>query len=833
MEFYLPITINNRRLHVCHLKEQPDKPLFSFIINNEEDTPPVFAINADDIKLISTDGYDYNVELSSLQPNIEYKENDIDSLPTYYVNIENKKKDSTKNGLSVCGTFSSPEKHFCVKIDNTVMPKERTTFVVVVRSKVKKEKGKIIESTYSFSYAFKIHLCNKNDLIEAAMDFGSEASQVRVRADGTNMLLVDAFEKFHTQYDSNYWTQYWKEANIEKENQIKEYWQDDLEPDLYKSVFFIHTKPKKTEKEEIPNKNVDNTFIKALVPKNVSSDKLEDLIILPNLKLMELLSSSYWKGQVDFGDEGNPFDGKKILNLSSPKANDGILSMVLNNFLHCILKTNYSKTKSKQFLRFILLMPNVYYQKKVYTIIKNIYEDFEKIKLQDVEYEQYAGIEVQMISESDAAFVGAINDTQYFTQQNAAGECFLIIDAGKGTTDFSILKQHESRSKFDSIYKTGIPASGQYLTYAFYEAAKDFFNSNGISLKDFVKKAKKERASLLKFMDTLEQFKTADYENFRHNSEVQITDDAKASLKNLNDITTFLNKTLIEKKCHIPNTKEKVKKQIDSLVQKIEESITAGIKQEKNCKQFKQVLLTGRGFLFSPFQEAVKTMLLEKNWVSKKTDIHSYSKDSKGRAKILCLDGAFATGGNGNEGGKTANEVEINDNSELIGRPYCFVNVGTKNPIKKIQAFFHQKKMSYNRGNYLDKDFFYNGIRGISGTNIDIMFGGRKLKNDENENDFIERIIYFTGKELIVQYKNKKISKIDEKPNSNGYYVDEMVKQTLFPFYSEYPESFENENITKPVFNENNGEDETNKTEVPIIMPPSTTDSTHKNTQIN
>jgi preprotein translocase subunit Sss1 len=245
MKYFLPITINKRRLHVCHLEEQTNErkaePTFSFIINNKGNDLPVFSIDADDVELISTEGYlttegrSNNIKLLEMNACIAFEENEIESLPTYKIIIANDITNNTENkGLVSKGTFNNKEKHFHVYIDKTVMAAMSIeSFVVVICYKADNEE---------YSYAFKIHLCGDDNLIEAAMDFGSEASQIRLNDCNANMGLIKEFRKLHKQYEHK-----------------DEFWQGNLNDKLYKSIFFLHRTPDKTEYAEIPNKNKDKT----------------------------------------------------------------------------------------------------------------------------------------------------------------------------------------------------------------------------------------------------------------------------------------------------------------------------------------------------------------------------------------------------------------------------------------------------------------------------------------------------------------------------------------------------------------------------------------------
>jgi len=506
------------------------------------------------------------------------------------------------------------------------------------------------------------------------------------------------------------------------------------------------------------------THIITLLPKDIDQNSYKDLEILPNMKLIELLdfNNSLFDFDITFND-GNPYNDYEtyVTPFADKQTREGTLRLILSSFLYCLLENkiieNYNvPERHKRFLRLIVLMPNVYYQKKIYSIIKNLYNDFNKI-IKNQRYAQYGGIEIQMISESDAAFVGTKKDPS-IPRIDASNGYFLVIDAGKGTTDFSILKQYSNFSKFDSVYRAGIPTSGHLLTYAFYEAIRDYLNSKGITLNDKLLGA--ERATLLKFMECLETFKIyhSDIEN-NENNEINFNLDKKSSL---DDIISFLNDNLIKNRIRIPNSKEKVEKKIEELTDEIEKAIEYGVKACPGFKNFEQVLLTGRGFLFDKFKEAVEDMLSKKGWVNDKQLVVSYSSD---RAKYICLEGAFSSG----------RKVEINKNSELIGRPIiqrledkkkCWINKILKS------------KRIVNNSDELDTEFFYEGVRGITQQNLSVRIGGKEVDKFFEDQD--EKRLYFIGDGFIFQTKYG-IENIEE--DYLNLQLTPLVMQTLFPFF--------------------------------------------------
>jgi|GEM_PF-4834703 len=853
MKYFLPITINGRRLHICNLEEQTadykPKPTFSFIINNGGNHLQVLSVNTNDAKLISTDGYANDVELSNLYTSIEFVENEVDNLPTFYVNIVKGKEHKYElNGLVPNGSFTNKDNHFHIDIDKTVMTSKTDSFVVVLGYKAN---GK------EYSYAFKIHLCAQDNLLEAAMDFGSEASQILIKSDGTNMRLIKEFHKFHDQYKNK-----------------TEFWQGNLDDKFYKSIFFLHKNPDKTEYAEPPNKNKNKTHIQTLLPKDLNADEFKDLEILPNMKLIELLdlsNQSTFDFEITFKD-GSPHDNTNSTSFANKKTREGTLRLILSNFLYCILENKIIQNYNgrKRFLRLVILMPNVYYQKKVYSIIKDLYNDFNKI-ITNQKYSQYGGIEIQMISESDAAFVGTKKD-QSVQRIDASNGYFLVIDAGKGTTDFSILKQYPNFSKFDSVYRAGIPASGHILTYAFYEAIRDYLNSQGITLNDKLLEA--SRVTLLKFMLCVEEFKI----HFETSQNKEISKKLELrSYDNLEQIIVFL-QTLIDDKTRIPNSEIKVEQKINELVGKIKEAIGYGVKSFSGYQKFEQVLLTGRGFLFEKFKSAVKKMLIKEQWIENDKLIFSYSSD---RAKSICLTGAFST----------TNEIEINKNSELIGRPiiqrrkdakanwfigtvagnrilmitmlsiallllfliikHYFSELGSslineidvklltlvllipilvgflpkkiwlsrviKNLSKSVNNCIDYLRSVFNKSDEnLDTEFFYNGLK----TNLQnplMRVGGKEAT--PNLLDYEEKRLYFIGDGFVFQTKNGIIKFEEDYLNSE---LSPLVMQTLFPFFKgSIPEK---ETIT--TIDKQTDRTESTEEKLETITPPAEHDST-------
>lgn len=734
-DFYLPIEINNRRWHMCHLKQDGNNDdsiaKFSFIIDKNSNTLFEIPCNA---KFVCSGGYDYDIQIETFRLKnyrIVY-ENDC-----YYVDFikENNTGISEKvcDGISISKNVNRINNPLTVKVDPDKIQKH--TFNIGIR---------LIDKLI-YSYVFQIHLCNKhsNNYTEAAIDFGSEASQVSYKRGTDNkdiqIPLISYFKKFYPDYFD-----------------IEEFWQGREYDLFFKSIFFVYTGTREKgiafQYDDPPFRYNEESFIQVLKPKIGAPRDYLNLYTLPNLKIVECIANRQDQAIPVYLSEERPFE--LTSNEASIYQEDIIkssLRIILNHIIYAILKQIVSTRIPDQFLHITLLMPNVYPQHKVYTLITNLYKDFYEIIKQE-SYSSIKGIEIQMISESDAAFLGAKrNRAREWKIPNRTNAHYLIIDSGKGTTDFSILKQCKNHTNFDSIYRTGIPASGHVLTYAFFEALEDFLKQQGnLLLHNLVKTA--SRTAILDFMEKLEYMKQNynDYNEMSNEEVENIDNNIFSSIKSLDDVNTFLENNFAQKL--IPSTRVKVNNKIEKLLKAIREEI-----DKSGVNQFENVVFTGRGFRFAPFRKKTEEMLISANKIDTATKI-VYKDDNS--TKTICMDGAFVV-----------NHSRINQNSELIGLP--LIEVDDKNEMRRMKAWSLDNTVN---------NFFVNGIRiNRKFKNFTIRLGGRSshiLNNDTKSDCFF----YFVGNGFITQYKDKEAESFDETYETQNE-IDTFVRQSLFPFY--------------------------------------------------
>lgn len=767
--YYLPIKINNRRIHICRLaKEEENRTVFGFIISQVENCAQLqlLSIESNNAKLLSSYGYSKNVPLSHLAKSLSFDE-ESRKLTIHF----DKKQSLVAPPDESAGPFVIKRRpYFTVLIDNSLMEYNQW-----------KDIDFTIELIYDgFSYTFKIYYCAPESLKEAALDFGSEASQVRVSGINTNIRLVNLFKEI-------------------TKNPANDFWQGIPDDPFFKSMFFVNKNPQRPIcAADIPNRKGQSTFVQALVPKTAN---LSNLLILPNLKLLDMLTNDNRKNvmaqQIHFdGQYEDDIIANRITqtsSLSDDSVRKLVLEIVLDNFLHCVLKSIYVSNSISFFVRMIILMPNVYPQSKVYQVVEGLYDGFEKMKST---YPYCKGFEVQVLSESDASFLGARNTETWTIDgggteklENKGNGYFFIIDAGKGTTDFSIMKQQaDNDSLFDSVIRGGIPISGHYITYAFYEAVCEWLNSKRIPLNKLLKDAfENNRKALCDFVDLLDEFKKkygkldGDVGNLSVNMGKWDLDAVNEELK----------KQMGKK---LPGIESKVNSYVDTIVKNIENEIAPFF--ESNGRRFTQVMFTGRGFLFKPLRDAMEQMLKDNGWMKKNANCLWRGGD---QAKSVCMEGAFSVG----------KAASVNENTDLVGYPILR---------RKRTNRFLSKLYAWIDNNNVDSNFFYNGLT-INQRQPVIRIGmdNYNLHTDGGE----EKRLYFVGDDFIVQGKNE-VSQLSRRVRATG---SAGVGQSLFPFYEGSIPTTDN----LPTQETTNPKSDNKPSETPLPFPSTSSPSTSQN----
>ncbi len=788
---HLPIKIgNNRRMHVLQLTptESCESEHITYLVNKGSIVPLLFSID-NVAKLFSATVNLTNVVLNTMSLSVVQEQNNNQDQTVFNVWLCNHPT-RAKHNLVLLPTKADKQ--------NSLQGDKRT-----LRFNTNNNHNKHIkivfhielgELIYTDTLSFYIYDQTKHEYCSAAVDFGSDSSQVRTsdlgcegasatKEDNSNISLVDAFEGIAGQYKTENKNTYVQGKNGEQ---------------LYKSVFYIRKsnsapvkfggKPMGYNKEQ---------FVQMLLPKNCSY--WDELLLLPNLKLVEIHADSLLQEvvgratKISFADNPNSEDTLRDGNISQPSFRNNVLRVILGYFLHAILHS----INGAKCLNLVMLVPNVYSQDRVQRLINNLYKDFALYKAtEEGQKMSCEAIEVQAISESDASFFGKAKDRADMSSMRA-GETVLVIDAGKGTTDFSILKKNNG-ADFTSVYRDGIPASGNVITYAFYEAFRDFvYSANGgkVNLDNILFDARSEYALRVKALDYFEECK----KRFRSNLQsVKMVNEYVTMSGNSNQRTQLSSifDALVEddnkkewKGCYdIPGAEKRVEEKLNALSVMLFNSIDTYM-SGVTTTAFTRVLLMGRAFKFAPFRKMVIDQLLDRGWVLN-NDKQSISFDDNGDAsKIDCIKGALRIG-------SSDSSDSINNNSGIIGAPIFYERVGGivekmpkvfTNIVEKVK---HGKVVSRDNMNFykkvvaLNDDFYYKGFD----YKPEEFFVVGDFKYSFNIGNAKSAKVYFNGKNFVCPQSTAPYGSVARMPSSiteeqvgKGNTPFDLLKQSLFP----------------------------------------------------
>ena len=224
---------------------------------------------------------------------------------------------------------------------------------------------------------------------------------------------------------------------------------------LYKSIYYIKKNLEDTELKSWPD--YTSEIIKFLVSNEEEVDQLQnDYIQLPNVKLTQFDISNYANITVRHMDSYTTLS----------ELQDGIVERILLN--NIVLQTLYSIQKNAKSCKRVayvvlnVLMPNVY---PIHVISKKLNQLADDIKslLKTDAFKNIKAVELRSVSESDASLLGYANSITSNRQAMKPGN-YLIMDAGKGTLDFSLVEVDE-HDGYVNRSKAGIIGAGNAITY--------------------------------------------------------------------------------------------------------------------------------------------------------------------------------------------------------------------------------------------------------------------------------------------------------------------------------------------------------------------------------
>lgn len=308
--------------------------------------------------------------------------------------------------------------------------------------------------------SFRLFFSPSERIWNVSLDFGSEASQMLIYPlsmdhPGPNECKQGLFSYFKDLYPA---------LSLKPDKNFLQYDDSDDGDSLFRSLYFA---PK-----QLTSVTLDSTA-KPGPATNPNMDFLTEFVdtrLLPTGDLMSIPN-------VKFAVMGA--DIKHILDSSGRKNN--VLTFKNQYFYRCAINSFLYRAMDKiledsvddncAFVRLYVLMPNVYDHNEVAKNLRYIDQDVETIRKTHFN-DHIMAVEVNVVSESDASLLGcmyALSNNSPFVSGR-----YLIMDAGKGTLDFSVVNYDEypdiENGEFPCtcVYRSGIIGAGNALSYALF-----------------------------------------------------------------------------------------------------------------------------------------------------------------------------------------------------------------------------------------------------------------------------------------------------------------------------------------------------------------------------
>ncbi len=757
--YYLPVRIENRRIHICKftpsLHHASEKEGFEFIISNISRNTLFTLTNgakllsesgtATDRLVISEDselGWASNFKLSfeKEKDSLCIELMDLEEIGQFVVDGE---ADLHELGLDYelkAGGL------FLFNTSNT----ERALSCVF--------KYKDLTSKVMFQIAAPEHIAN------AVFDFGSEASQVAI-------MFHNAEEIKPLPLIPHAYNNFYKDKFGENGADYSHFYQyEQGHNHVLLSYFFLKAQQGIQNKIGVPFEEGNDELIKILTKhtdrsffEHINKDNVQGHFLLPNLKLAD---------SVDF--PGISFEGannQKQL-FDNKEVKDHIFETIMSQFVHLLLKRvdQYYTVKGLQdknafvHLRLNLLVPNIYSQQKVFDILHKLNKNIRAIYALGCFNTAFKGIELVTTSESDASFNYREFERSNTNKRTSDETNCLVIDAGKGTTDLSVIRCFQNPNKYLSTYRSGITGAGNLMTYAIMEGIVAVITDNDPQkskkfIKDNILTA--DAYQQLQFFNLLETIKK------RYDALQPVTSDEVLALEyhnvsfmrphelNIRTLNTFLQGMLDANK-RMDDYYGIVTDAVNSYCEKL-------IREVKltEVKSFYNIRFAGRAFKFSPLKERMMKQL------------KAFSKDiaplqyPKRNCLLNSLD----------------NRVNISESSNMVGIPLT-KNGSVMNWEGKLAQRIGldlQDQKEPKPDHEKTSDFFFSGIQLSKDHLRDIKIGGHQymlensslLHTDETEFNLI-----YAGDDFLVRSTNESTRLVIE-PRMNGEDVDAI--RSLFP----------------------------------------------------
>lgn len=487
----------------------------------------------------------------------------------------------------------------------------------------------------TYSAVTKFYLAEKTDIKFAGLDFGSEASQMyygeHMPNEKINKQPISMFSAIKEYKGVN--------ENLEDINYV----QYEEGGSFFKSIFFANKTLKPDKRITFGNNIYSLVDSLDIITKNTNIEPtfLNDKIQVPNLKLIH--GSQQFFNNVNF---------KLTLNGSTTdqpiySVKDSIYASLLHSMIGAFMQ---NKINREIYLRFCVLVPNIYdihEITQIKKIIRRIISELDTAKY-------IKAVEITNLSESDASFLGSVSGKEL-----KAGNYYIIIDCGKGTTDFSIIQsEQENKVVVKPIYRNGFAGAGNLISFAIFQSIVHHIttivdNPSKINVADFFKKvlsSKSINSFIYQLYELIETWKKK-YTSGKSKNEIErIWLDAKTGDRNLVGLfeTTPLNREVLDLLITITDVydwNDYISTTITDLVNAVCKNLSPIIKylNQESKSKCAGILLTGRAFHFLPLKNLMLDQLRNIDGMNdtKLLNQDDFLTKKENFLKEVCMQGIF------------------------------------------------------------------------------------------------------------------------------------------------------------------------------------------------
>ncbi len=311
------------------------------------------------------------------------------------------------------------------------------------------QEGEIAEAAATFFLAHPLQL------VEAGIDFGSEASQaVQQKAVYRGAYLehkcetVPLFSRVRA-------------LHPEAERGAHYVQQEEGNKAFYKSLFFVRKELESAGGAGGDFLPTEDQNLKMLVREDALAETLRDHYQLPNLKLVRKDGAAI---------PGYDFTLRRpsgtLRDLDFDDVREQAYASILKKLVAAWLSPELEDAPHPLYARLTLLVPNIYGTGDVHRTLGTLQAAFADLQTEELGA-KLGGWEVQTISESDASFLGFYKRVENLP--SGSDRYYIVIDCGKGTTDFSIMRTGAGTQPAEPLYRNGFAGAGNLISYAVFQ----------------------------------------------------------------------------------------------------------------------------------------------------------------------------------------------------------------------------------------------------------------------------------------------------------------------------------------------------------------------------